>query len=61
MPDNVPTDVTAIISCAVMTGAGAIINTLEVRRGQSVAVFEAINTAVEDLEHGRILGRSHSM
>jgi S-(hydroxymethyl)glutathione dehydrogenase / alcohol dehydrogenase len=39
MPKEVPTDVTAIIGCAVMTGAGAIINTLRVRPGQSVAVF----------------------
>jgi Zn-dependent alcohol dehydrogenase len=34
-----PTDVTSIIGCAVMTGAGAILNTLRVRPGQSVAVF----------------------
>jgi Zn-dependent alcohol dehydrogenase len=38
---DVPTDVTAIIGCAVMTGAGAILNTLQVRPGQSVAVFGA--------------------
>jgi Zn-dependent alcohol dehydrogenase len=41
MAKEVPTDVTAIIGCAVMTGAGAIINTLQVRPGQSVAVFGA--------------------
>jgi Zn-dependent alcohol dehydrogenase len=41
MPKDMPTDVTAIIGCAVMTGAGAIINTLQVRPGQSVAVFGA--------------------
>jgi len=41
MPNDVPMDVTAIIGCAVMTGAGAIINTLQVRPGQSVAVFGA--------------------
>jgi len=41
MPSDVPTDVTAIIGCAVMTGAGAIVNTLQVRPGQSVAVFGA--------------------
>ena len=41
MPKDVPTDVTAIIGCAVMTGAGAIINTLGVRPGQSVALFGA--------------------
>lgn len=41
MPKDIATDVTAIIGCAVMTGAGAIINTLQVRPGQSVAVFGA--------------------
>jgi Zn-dependent alcohol dehydrogenase len=41
MPNDVPTDATAIIGCAVMTGAGAIINTLDARPGQSVAVFGA--------------------
>jgi len=41
MPKDMPTDVTAIIGCAVMTGAGAIINTLQVRPGESVAVFGA--------------------
>src|SRR5262249_52483788 len=41
MPKDVATDVTAIIGCAVMTGAGAIINTLQVRPGESVAVFGA--------------------
>jgi Zn-dependent alcohol dehydrogenase len=41
LPQDVPTDVTAVIGCAVMTGAGAIVNTLSVRAGQSVAVFGA--------------------
>ena len=41
IPNDVATDVTSIIGCAVMTGAGAIINTLKVRSGQSVAVFGA--------------------
>lgn len=41
MPNDVATDVTSIIGCAVMTGAGAILNTLKVRSGQSVAVFGA--------------------
>ena len=41
MPSDMATDVTSIIGCAVMTGAGAIINTLRVRSGQSVAVFGA--------------------
>ena len=41
MPKDTMTDVTSIIGCAVMTGAGAIINTLQVRPGQSVAVYGA--------------------
>jgi Zn-dependent alcohol dehydrogenase len=41
LPEDVPTDVTSIIGCAVMTGAGAIVNTLQVRPGQSVAVIGA--------------------
>ena len=41
LPRDVPTDVTAVIGCAVMTGAGAIVNNLCVRPGQSVAVFGA--------------------
>jgi Zn-dependent alcohol dehydrogenase len=36
---DIPKDVTAIIGCAVMTGAGAVINTARVQQGQSVAVF----------------------
>ncbi len=38
-PENIPRDVTAIIGCAVMTGAGAVINTAKVQAGQSVAIF----------------------
>jgi Zn-dependent alcohol dehydrogenase len=41
LPNDVATDVTSIIGCAVMTGAGAIINTLKVRPSQSVAIFGA--------------------
>lgn len=39
LPDWAPTDVTAIIGCAVMTGAGAVARTADVRPGQSVAIF----------------------
>jgi Zn-dependent alcohol dehydrogenase len=41
MPKETATDVTSIVGCAVMTGAGAIINTLQVRAGQSVVVIGA--------------------
>ena len=39
MPANVATDVTSIVGCAVMTGAGAVTNTVGVNAGESVAVF----------------------
>jgi Zn-dependent alcohol dehydrogenase len=39
LPDDAPTDVTAVIGCPVMTGAGAVYHTAGVRAGQSVAVF----------------------
>jgi Zn-dependent alcohol dehydrogenase len=41
LPDDVRTDVTCIIGCAVMTGAGAVMHTAGVGAGQSVAVFGA--------------------
>ncbi len=38
-PSDIATDVTAIIGCAVMTGAGAVLNTANVQAGDSVAIF----------------------
>ena len=34
-----PTDLSCIVGCAVLTGAGAVLNTARVRPGESVAVF----------------------
>jgi Zn-dependent alcohol dehydrogenase len=39
LDQEVATDVTSIIGCAVLTGCGVILNTLEVRVTESVAVF----------------------
>ena len=41
IPKDAPTDISCIIGCAVLTGAGAVMNTVEVRPGESVAVFGA--------------------
>ncbi len=41
LDSNVPTDVASIIGCAVPTGVGAIVNSLQVRAGESIAVFGA--------------------
>lgn len=39
IPADVPFAVASMFGCAVLTGAGAVINTAAVRPGQSVAVF----------------------
>jgi len=39
VPRDVPLPTAALFGCAVLTGAGAVLNTASVRPGQSVAVF----------------------
>ncbi|HUS95137.1 MAG TPA: zinc-binding dehydrogenase [Hyphomicrobiaceae bacterium] len=39
IPDDHPRDLSCIVGCAVLTGAGAVIHTAKVRPGESVAVF----------------------
>ena len=39
IPRDVPLGTAALFGCAVLTGAGAVLNTANVRPGQSVAVF----------------------
>ena len=41
LADDVATDVTSIVGCAVMTGVGAALNTAQVGRNSSVAVYGA--------------------
>ncbi|MGN7861265.1 alcohol dehydrogenase catalytic domain-containing protein [Microbacterium sp. 22303] len=38
LPDAIPSDVGALLGCAVLTGGGAVINAAQVRAGQSVAI-----------------------
>ncbi len=51
-----PHDVTSIIGCAVMTGAGAVINTAGVRRGQSVAIFGVGGVGLSAVVGARMAG-----
>lgn len=39
MSQSDPTDISCLIGCAVLTGAGAVLHTAKVQQGQSVAVF----------------------
>ncbi len=56
LPDDAPTDVTAIVGCAVMTGAGAVMNTAGVTAGSSVAVFGVGGVGCSALAAARALG-----
>src|SRR5262249_38602771 len=40
-PADIPLDVLAPLGCGVQTGAGAVLNSLELREGQSLVVFGA--------------------
>jgi len=53
---EVATDVTSIIGCAVLTGAGAILHTLGVRVNESVAVFGAGGVGLCAIAAAHIVG-----
>jgi Zn-dependent alcohol dehydrogenase len=53
---DVPTDVTAIIGCAVVTGVGAVLGTAGVQAGQTMAVFGVGGVGINILAGGRIAG-----
>ncbi|MSQ29895.1 MAG: alcohol dehydrogenase [Dehalococcoidia bacterium] len=56
LPNDVPTDVTAIVGCAVITGVGAVLHTAQVREGQSVVVFGVGGVGVNILAGAKIVG-----
>ena len=53
---NIKTDVTAIIGCAVMTGAGAVINTAKVQANESVAIFGVGGVGLSAVVGARMAG-----
>jgi Zn-dependent alcohol dehydrogenase len=58
VPDTIQKDVSAIIGCAVITGAGAVVNTAGVRRGESVAVFGVGGVGLSAIAAAREVGAS---
>jgi Zn-dependent alcohol dehydrogenase len=56
LADDVATDVTSIIGCAVMTGAGAVVHTAGVQRGQSVAVIGVGGVGLSAIVAARVVG-----
>lgn len=53
---SIRTDVTSIIGCAVMTGAGAVINTARVQPGESVAIFGVGGVGLSAVVGARVAG-----
>ena len=49
-------DVTAIIGCAVVTGAGAVMNSAETRKGDRVAVFGAGGVGLCAISAAKVIG-----
>jgi Zn-dependent alcohol dehydrogenase len=56
LPSDAPTDVTAIIGCAVMTGSGAVYHTAGVQRGESVAVFGVGGVGLSAIAAAAVVG-----
>ena len=52
---DVPTDVSCIVGCAVLTGGGAVMNTARVRPGDSVAVFGVGGVGMSAIQTASIL------
>ncbi len=53
---DIPKDVTSIIGCAVMTGAGAVLHTAGVKKGESVAVFGVGGVGLSAVAAARVVG-----
>jgi Zn-dependent alcohol dehydrogenase len=51
-----PTDISCLIGCAVLTGAGAVLHTAKIRPGQSVAVFGAGGVGLSAIGAAAIAG-----
>ena len=55
IPNDVPTDITCIIGCAVLTGAGAVMHTARVHQEQSVVIFGIGGIGVSALQAAKNL------
>ena len=56
LPDKVPLEVAALIGCAVITGVGAAIETIEIEAGSRGAVIGAGGVGVNALQGARLRG-----
>lgn len=55
IPEDTVKDVTAVIACAVITGAGAVLYTAGVKKGESVAVFGVGGVGLSAIAAARVV------
>ncbi len=58
LPDDMPSDVASLLACGVITGVGAVVNTAQVRPGQTVVVIGAGGVGLNAVQGARIAGAS---
>jgi len=58
VPDDSPKDLSCVVGCAVLTGAGAVMNTAKVKAGNTVAVFGAGGVGLSAIKMASILEAS---
>jgi Zn-dependent alcohol dehydrogenase len=58
LPDDTPTDIAAIVGCAVQTGVGAVLNTAKVPPGASVVVVGLGAVGLSITQTARLAGAS---
>jgi len=58
IPDAVPLDRACLVGCGVMTGVGAAINTVNIRPGQTVAVFGCGGVGLNVIQGAALCGAS---
>lgn len=56
IPDDMPMDVACLLSCGVITGVGAVVNTAGLRAGQTAVVIGAGGVGLNAIQGARIAG-----
>jgi aryl-alcohol dehydrogenase len=59
VPEDVPLEIAAPLGCGIQTGAGAVLNTLQVRAGDTVAVFGTGGVGMSAIMAAALSGASH--
>lgn len=59
IPESIPFENAALLGCGVITGAGAVLNTAKVGRGETVAIIGAGGVGLNAISAAVIAGASH--